>query len=364
MRRRLPRYPSRAGAAVLGLAAILAGCGGTPSQPPPGVASAPTGSTVIQGELTSDGAPLIQESASRLAVRRITVNLQIASLPEATHRFTRGPAAFLAGMGAQTANLPLRVRSTGELLLPVGFGATSVIYNLPTARGLRLRGGTLADVLLGRIQRWNDRAIQRENPGLHLPTETITVVHRSDPAVSTQLLTSYLTEDSRRWRAGPGAGATVVWPAGTSVPDVQTMRDVVSQTPGAIGYTDLPVALQNRLPVIALSNPSGRYLPPTLRSVSAAGAAGHAAGDLGLRTINAAVGAAYPVSSELYVATLRDPCAGGLSDSESSATRTLIGDLVNRSGQRTVRSFGFAPLPGSLRRAAERELRAFVCRPS
>jgi ABC-type phosphate transport system substrate-binding protein len=36
------------------------------------------------------------------------------------------------------------------------------------------------DIFLGKIKKWNDPALAKENPGVKLPTTDITVAHRSD----------------------------------------------------------------------------------------------------------------------------------------------------------------------------------------
>ncbi|HET7663819.1 MAG TPA: phosphate ABC transporter substrate-binding protein PstS, partial [Rhodanobacteraceae bacterium] len=79
---------------------------------------------------------------------------------------------------------------------------------------LVLNGPTLADIFLGRITRWNDPAIAGLNPGMKLPDERITVVHRSDGSGTSFNFTNYLSKVSPSWKSQVGEGTAVNWPTG------------------------------------------------------------------------------------------------------------------------------------------------------
>ena len=61
---------------------------------------------------------------------------------------------------------------------------------------LKLTGAVLADIYLGKIKKWNDKAIADSTPALKLPDENITVVRRSDGSGTTFLFTDYLSKVS------------------------------------------------------------------------------------------------------------------------------------------------------------------------
>jgi phosphate transport system substrate-binding protein len=138
------------------------------------------------------------------------------------------------------------------------------------------------------------------------------------------------------------------------------MRQVISQTPGAIGYTDQATALQNHLRTAALRNPLGDFVAPSLRAVSTVGLQSPAGDDLSLSTVNARVHGAYPIAAEEYLLTFRDPCAAGLSHPEAAGDQRFLTYMLGP-GQRVVRQLSFAPLPRSLRASARREVRALQC---
>ena len=77
----------------------------------------------------------------------------------------------------------------------------------------KLTGEVLGDIFLGKIKKWDDPAIKGLNPGLKLPSQAITVAHRSDGSGTTYIFTSYLTMVSPAWKEKVGAGNAVKWPA-------------------------------------------------------------------------------------------------------------------------------------------------------
>ena len=53
----------------------------------------------------------------------------------------------------------------------------------------------LAGIFLGKISKWNDKAITSANPGVNFPDKDIIVVHRSDGSGTTFIWTDYLSKD-------------------------------------------------------------------------------------------------------------------------------------------------------------------------
>ena len=52
------------------------------------------------------------------------------------------------------------------------------------------------------------------NPHISLPSQQITVVHRSDGSGTTYILSNYLSHVAPAWGAKVGTGTTLHWPAG------------------------------------------------------------------------------------------------------------------------------------------------------
>ncbi len=162
------------------------------------------------------------------------------------------------------------------LTLPIVGGALTIIYNVPGVTGhLNLTGAVLAGIYDGTIKNWNSSSIAALNPGVALPSLTITTVHRSDPAGTTYVLTDFLSASSGYWSQNIGKGLTVSWPTNAT----QTAQDgnskvlsTVATLSGAIGYTDLTDTLTYKTPLqyAAVENPSGHFIVPTVNSTASA----------------------------------------------------------------------------------------------
>ena len=82
----------------------------------------------------------------------------------------------------------------------------------------------------------------------------------------------YLAKVSKDWDSKVGKGKSVKWSVGQGMPGNQGVTGRVKDSPGAIGYVDLADAMQNKLAMASLKNPSGRYVKPEISAISAAAA--------------------------------------------------------------------------------------------
>jgi phosphate transport system substrate-binding protein len=157
------------------------------------------------------------------------------------------------------------------LHIPVIMGAVVPIYNLEGIdEPLRFTGTLLADIYLGKVKKWNDKAIKDLNPDAALPDKSIAVVHRSDGSGTTYIWVDYLNKISADWKKRVGVGTSVNWPTGTGQVGNEGVSKEVSQTSGAIGYVELIFALQNSLKFGWVKNREGEFIEPTMQAVSEA----------------------------------------------------------------------------------------------
>ncbi len=99
--------------------------------------------------------------------------------------------------------------------LPLVMGAVVPAYNLEEVKEpLVFSGPVLADIFLGKIKKWDDKAIQDLNPGVKLPPKDIGVVHRSDGSGTTYIWVDYLSKVSPEWKKKVGVATSVDWPVG------------------------------------------------------------------------------------------------------------------------------------------------------
>ncbi len=162
-------------------------------------------------------------------------------------------------------------KAPGRILhVPTVAGADVVTYNLPGAPQLRLDGRSIADIFLGKITKWNDPRLARQNPAVALPDWDIVVVHRADGSGTTYILADYLSSVSPEWEKQVGRGTAVKWPVGLGAKGNEGVTAQVKQMPGAIGYVELVYAAQNHLPFAGVKNAAGNYVAPSIASVTAA----------------------------------------------------------------------------------------------
>ncbi|RLB61508.1 MAG: phosphate ABC transporter substrate-binding protein PstS [Deltaproteobacteria bacterium] len=160
----------------------------------------------------------------------------------------------------------------GLLQFPMVIGGVVPVVNVPgvAAGKLKLSATTLANIFLGKINKWNDAAIIKENPGLALPDTAITVVHRADGSGTTWIFTSYLSKVSDEWKNSAGHAKSVKWPTGVGGKGNAGVAAYVQRIKGAIGYVEYAYALQNKLSYSLLQNQAGKYVAPTIATFQAA----------------------------------------------------------------------------------------------
>jgi phosphate transport system substrate-binding protein len=234
-------------------------------------------------------------------------------------------------------------KAKGLTHLPTVMGAVVVIYNLPGVSTLKLTPETLSDIFLGKISKWNDPAIAKDNAGLKLPDLAIAVAHRSDGSGTTYTFTDYLASAVPAWKAGPGKGKSVSWPAGLGGKGNEGVTGLVKQNEGGIGYVELAYANQNKLPSAELKNAAGQWVKPTLEAVSAAAAEAKIPDDFRVSIVNQPGKAAWPISTFTYLLVWSD------------APDAVKGDALlkfvwwaEHDGQKLAPSLDYAPLPASV----------------
>src|SRR4051812_38910214 len=78
--------------------------------------------------------------------------------------------------------------------VPVYISPIAIIFNVDGVEQLQMSPDVIAKVFHGDITQWDDPAIAKENPDAKLPSERITVVHRSDDSGTTKNFTDYMNQ--------------------------------------------------------------------------------------------------------------------------------------------------------------------------
>ena len=175
------------------------------------------------------------------------------------------------------SDMPLKpedLRAAGLIQFPAIVGGVVPVVNLAgiAPGAMRLTGPVLADIYLGKIKKWNDRAIADLNPGLSLPDEPIAVVRRSDGSGTTFIWTDYLSKASAEWKTKVGAGTAVAWPEGVGGKGNEGVAAYVQRIKGSIGYVEYAYAKRNRMTHALVQNRDGQYVQPDNSTFQAAAA--------------------------------------------------------------------------------------------
>lgn len=202
---------------------------------------------------------------------RLQINFQAAGSGAGIERLTQGVVDFAASDVAMTDAEIAKV-PRGVLMLPMTAGTVVLAYNLPGVEELKLSREALANIFLGKITNWNDPTIAQANPGVQLPDQRITVVHRSDGSGTTAVFTMHLSAISPEWKNSVGTGRSVEWPRGAFLGGRGNdgVASVVGQTVGAIGYMEYSFATKTNLAMAALENKAGKFIAPSSEAGSEA----------------------------------------------------------------------------------------------
>ena len=162
----------------------------------------------------------------------------------------------------------------GLMQFPMVIGGVVPVVNIPGVKAgeIKLSAEVLADIYLGKITKWNDKAIAALNEGVNLPSKAISVVHRSDGSGTTWIFTNYLTKVSKNWANKVGNDKAVAWPVGVGGKGNEGVASYVSRIKGSIGYVEYAYALQNKMTHIKLQNHDGNFVDPTSENFQAAAA--------------------------------------------------------------------------------------------
>ena len=227
--------------------------------------------------------------------------------------------------------------------VPTVLGAVVPVYNIPGAsKDLNFTGDEIADIYLGKITKWNDARLVKDNPGANLPDKAILPVYRSDGSGTTYIFTDYLSKISPEWSSKVGKATSVKWPAGIGQKGNEGVAGMVRQTPGSFGYVELIYALQNKMAYGAVKNLAGKFLQGSPDGVTAAAAASAKTmpADYRVSITNAPGATSYPISSFTWLLIPKqfaDPAKG-------AAVKGFLTWMLEH-GESEATGMGYAPLP-------------------
>ena len=328
--------------------AIVAGCSGGSAPPATegagGAARAGGGGTQINGAGATFPYPIYSKWFSEYNKLHPNVQINYQSLGSGAGIRQLTSRTVFFGASDQPMKDDQLLAAPGKILhFPTVLGAVVPIYNLPeVSQQLKFTGPLIADIVLGKVKKWNDPAIAKLNPGVKLPATDLTLVHRSEGSGTTFIFADYLGKVSDEFKKTVGVDASLKWPVGVGGKGNEGVSGLVQQTPGSVGYVELVYALQNKITVGSVQNSAGTFVVPSVASVTAAaaGAAANMPADFRVSITNAPGADAYPIASFTWVLLYEDP-----QDKAQAAMMKEFMRWALTDGQKMAPQLGYASLP-------------------
>ncbi len=238
------------------------------------------------------------------------------------------------------------LREAGLFQFPVVAGAVAVIYNLPgVEKGLKLSSPVIANMYLGKVRKWDDPAIAKDNPGVKLPSLPVIVTHRSDGSGTTNIFTWFLEDVSPDWKVRVGSGKAVDWPAGIGGKGNEGVAGIVKQTKGALGYVELAYAKQNKISYAMVGNRDGNFVYPSDETCKAAAGSAFVPDDFYTRFTNASGKNSYPIAGFTYILVHKN-----IKDHAKGDAFMKFVEWAYKNGDKDAVALDYVPLPEKLKK--------------
>lgn len=230
--------------------------------------------------------------------------------------------------------------------IPMLVGGVVPVVNLPGVSRLRLSGELLADIMAGKVERWDDSRIVESNPGVALPSRRIVRVVRAEKSGTTEGFTRYLAAQSPAFKASPGAGQLPRWPGEVRAEEGNDgVVSAVKAGAGAIGYVSFDRVESSGLTPVSLRNHDGHWVQPSeagfREAILQSGV--HRAGDDTASILDMPGPGSWPITLTSFVLVDAAPAQAAKVE---PALRFLY--WCFQRGDALTRGTGFAPLPTSV----------------
>ena len=292
----------------------------------------------------------------------------IAQITAGTVNFGASDAPLTA---AQYAGLP-----SGSTLVTIPESASGIVpaYNLPgifaasakPVLHLNFTGNVLAEIFYGTITTWNDpriAALQSPRIAAQLPSNALTVVHRSDGSGTMYAYTNYLSDSNSTWATKIGFATSVNWPVGIGCKGNEGVAGCVANTQYSIAPLEISYQIANpgAIDYGAVQNHYGNFILANLTNIAEALSAGVKTGVpagsaswTGYSIINniyndTSAKYVYPITTFTYVMLYQNLGASYAGTSQAQATATVsFVNWVLTSGQSAGLKLGYPSLPSSV----------------
>jgi phosphate transport system substrate-binding protein len=355
-----------AAGAIAVLAVALAACSSSPTTattpPATGAGTTPAGgasspAAALSGTLNGSGSSFqntFQQSAAQAfksVQSGMTVNYNSVGSGTGRTDLASGVVQFAGSDSPIPDKEKANFKGKTVLYFPVVIGPITLSYNLSGVSNLKLDASVIAKIFSGKLTKWNDPSITALNPGVTMPSETITPAVRSDSSGTTQNFTLFLqTAAPADWTLG--SSSTIKWPSNARAGAQNSgVAQIVKSTPGAIGYVDYADAKASGLTYASVKNKDGNFVAPSPSSASASAAGVTVSPDLTFHAVWGSGAQAYPITYQSWVLVYQmQPNAN-----TAAMLQAYIGYLLG-DGQALAEQLGYAPLPANIDSQAKAQL--------
>ncbi|CAN7433119.1 phosphate ABC transporter substrate-binding protein PstS [Pseudoduganella sp. LjRoot289] len=235
----------------------------------------------------------------------------------------------------------------GLVQFPAIMGGVVPVVNLDgVAPGaMKLTGAVIGDIFLGKITKWNAAEIVALNPGIKLPADEITVVHRADGSGTSFLWTDYLSKTNPEFKTKIGAGTAVKWAVGVGGKGNEGVAANVQRIKGAIGYVEWAFAKKNKIAHTQLKNKDGQFVQPDDDNFKAAAAAAEWTKTPGFGVVltDQAGKASWPITGVSFILMHKTQA-----DAAKGKEVVKFFDWAFKNGGAAAAELDYVPLPASV----------------
>ena len=253
------------------------------------------------------------------------------------------------------SDMPLQaeeLNQAGLMQFPAIMGGVVTVVNLDgiTPGQLKLTGPVVADIYLGKITKWNDAAIAALNPGVKLPAEDITVVHRADGSGTSFLFTDFLSKSNPDFKAKIGAGTAVKWVVGVGGKGNDGVAANVQRIKGSIGYVEWAYSKKNKMSHTQLKNRDGAFLQPDDDAFKAAAANADWAKAPGMAVVltDQPGKGAWPITGASYILMHKSQA-----DAAKGKEVLKFFDYAFKNGDAAATELDYVPMPDTVTKLVE-----------
>ncbi|MBE9200936.1 MULTISPECIES: phosphate ABC transporter substrate-binding protein PstS [unclassified Nodularia (in: cyanobacteria)] len=320
---------------------------------PPGQNVSGSGQKVtISGAGASFPAPLFQrwfDAYNRQVDSNVQVSYQSIGSGAGLEQYIKGTVDFGASEAPITDSAD-RLKSFktaynyDPIQVPMTGGFLSFSYNLPGVNDqeLKLSRTTYCGIVTGKITRWNDPAIAKDNPSLKIPDLGVTFAHRSDGSGTTFVFTNHIQTVCPEWKSG--AGTSVDWPVGIGGQGNEGVAATIQQNEGAIGYLSYAYAALNDIDSALIENKAGTFIAPSPEAAGKALLDQPVPEDFALLVPDPSGKDSYPIVGLAWVMIYRNY----EDDAKWQAMRKVFEWSLGPEGKKIAEELLYVPIPDAL----------------